>query len=40
MTFNNNTTNYTFAASTAAFISGSGGITLNGSGSVTLRNPN
>lgn len=40
MTFNNNLTNYTFAASTAAFISGGGGITVNGPGSVTLNNPN
>jgi fibronectin-binding autotransporter adhesin len=40
LTFNNNKTNYTFSASTAAFISGNAGLTLNGSASVTLNNPN
>jgi autotransporter-associated beta strand protein len=40
MTFNNNNTNYTFAANTENFIAGGGGITLNGSGTVTLNNPN
>jgi len=38
-TFNNNRTNYTFAASSTAFISGTGGLTLNGSGTVTLNSP-
>ena len=40
MTFNNNKTNYTFNASSTAFVNGTGGLTLNGSGSVTLNNPN
>jgi len=40
MTFNNNRTNYAFTASSTAFITGTGGLTLNGSGSVTLNNPN
>ena len=40
LTFNNNVTNITFAQSQSTFISGSGGLTMNGSGSVTLQNPN
>ena len=40
MTFNNNNTNYAFNASSENFIAGGGGITLNGSGTVTLNNPN
>ena len=40
MTFNNNRTNYTFAQGLSTFIAGSGGLTLNGVGSVTLQNPN
>ncbi len=40
MTFNNNKTNITFVQSQSIFITGSGGLTLNGSGSVILQNPN
>ena len=40
ITFNNIKTNYTFTLSPSTFIAGPGGITLNGSGSVTLQNPN
>ena len=40
MTFNNNNTNYSFNASSTAFVNGTGGLTLNGSGMVTLNNPN
>ena len=40
MTFNNNRTNYTFTASAATFVTGAGGLTVNGPGTVTLQNPN
>jgi fibronectin-binding autotransporter adhesin len=40
MTFNNSKTNYAFTANNATFITGPGGLTLNGSGTVTLNNPN
>jgi autotransporter-associated beta strand protein len=40
VTFNNNKTNYAFVASSGTFIGGNGGLTLNGSGTVTLNNPN
>ncbi len=40
VTFNNNLTNYSFNANNATFIAGPGGVTLNGSGTVTFNNPN
>jgi len=39
-TFNNNLTNYVFNPNIGAFIAGTGGLTLNGTATVTLNNPN
>ena len=40
MNFNNSLTNYTFTQNASTFITGTGGLVKNGSGTVTLQNPN
>jgi autotransporter-associated beta strand protein len=40
MTFSNNSTSYSFNASTSVYVTGTGGLTKNGGGSVLLQNPN